>query len=98
MKIVTIILSEPSQQTTRTVRNAGTTVGAAQKDMAREIGSPGHQAAHALVHREVLLGQVPLAPAPQVLAELLHAVTAGPERTDRACPEDSPPNRVQLRR
>jgi len=34
-----------------------------------------HQAAHALLRREVLQPQVPLALAPQVLAEFIHVVT-----------------------
>jgi hypothetical protein len=36
---------------------------------------PAHQTAHALLQREVLLPQVPLALAPQVLAEFIHVVT-----------------------
>ncbi|MCI0534592.1 MAG: hypothetical protein L0Z50_05135 [Verrucomicrobiales bacterium] len=36
---------------------------------------PAHQAAHALLHREILQPQVPLALAPQVLAEFIHVVT-----------------------
>jgi hypothetical protein len=35
----TIILSAPAVQTTRTVEKAGTVIGAAQKDTAREIGA-----------------------------------------------------------
>lgn len=35
----TIVLSAPAVQTTRTVEKAGTTIGAAQKDMARELGA-----------------------------------------------------------
>lgn len=35
----TIVLSAPSVQTTRTVEKAGTTIGAAQKDTARELGA-----------------------------------------------------------
>ncbi len=35
----------------------------------------GHQAAHALLQREILQPQVPLALAPQVLAEFIHVVT-----------------------
>lgn len=36
---------------------------------------PAHQAAHALLQREILQPQVPLALAPQVLAEFIHVVT-----------------------
>lgn len=36
---------------------------------------PGHQTAHALLQREVLQPHVPLALAPQVLAEFIHVVT-----------------------
>jgi hypothetical protein len=35
----TIVLSAPAVQTTRTVEKAGTTIGAAQKDTARELGA-----------------------------------------------------------
>ena len=35
----TIVLTEPTVQTTRTVEKAGTTIGAAQKDTARELGA-----------------------------------------------------------
>jgi hypothetical protein len=35
----TIVLSAPAIQTTRTVEKAGTTIGAAQKDTARELGA-----------------------------------------------------------
>lgn len=35
----TIVLSAPAVQTTRTVEKAGTTIGAAQKDSAREFGA-----------------------------------------------------------
>ncbi len=35
----TIMLSAPAVQTTRTVEKAGTTIGAAQKDTARELGA-----------------------------------------------------------
>ncbi len=35
----TIVLSAPAVQTTRTVEKAGTLIGAAQKDTAREIGA-----------------------------------------------------------
>lgn len=38
-QVKTITLSEPSEQKTKVVRKAGTTVGAAQKDTAREIGA-----------------------------------------------------------
>src|SRR5208283_4873798 len=36
---------------------------------------PAHKAAHALLQREILQPQVPLALAPQVLAEFIHVVT-----------------------
>jgi predicted nucleic acid-binding protein len=36
---------------------------------------PAHQAAHALLQRAILRPQVPLALAPQVLAEFIHVVT-----------------------
>jgi predicted nucleic acid-binding protein len=36
---------------------------------------PAHKAAHALLQREILQPQVPLALAPQVLAEFIHIVT-----------------------
>ena len=36
---------------------------------------PAHQAAHQLLAREILQPQVPLAIAPQVLAEFIHVVT-----------------------
>jgi predicted nucleic acid-binding protein len=36
---------------------------------------PAHQAAHVLLRREILQPQVPLALAPQVLAEFIHIVT-----------------------
>lgn len=36
---------------------------------------PGHQVAHALLQREVIQPRVPLALAPQVLAEFIHVVT-----------------------
>ena len=39
VKEKTIILTEPTVQTTRTVEKAGTTIGAAQKDTARELGA-----------------------------------------------------------
>lgn len=39
------------------------------------VESPGHEAAHALLHREILQPQVRLALAPQVLAEFIHVVT-----------------------
>ena len=35
----TIVLTEPTMQKTRTVEKAGTTIGAAQKDTARELGA-----------------------------------------------------------
>lgn len=35
----TIVLTEPTVQTTRTIEKAGTTIGAAQKDTARELGA-----------------------------------------------------------
>jgi len=38
-QVKTITLSEPSEQKTKMVRKAGTTVGAAQKDTVREIGA-----------------------------------------------------------
>lgn len=37
--------------------------------------APGHEAAHAILRREVLDGGEPLALAPQVLAEFIHIVT-----------------------
>jgi predicted nucleic acid-binding protein len=37
--------------------------------------APAHHAAHDLLRREVLEPQVPLALAPQVLAEFIHVVT-----------------------
>jgi len=39
------------------------------------IELPGHQAAHAFLQREILQPQIPLALAPQVLAEFIHVVT-----------------------
>ena len=36
---------------------------------------PAHQAAHQLLTREILQPQIPLALAPQVLAEFVHVVT-----------------------
>ncbi len=36
---------------------------------------PAHKSAHELLHREILSPQVPLALAPQVLAEFIHVVT-----------------------
>jgi len=39
------------------------------------IELPAHQAAHALLRREILQPQIPLALAPQVLAEFIHVVT-----------------------
>jgi predicted nucleic acid-binding protein len=39
------------------------------------IESPSHKAAHELLRREILQSQVPLALAPQVLAEFIHVVT-----------------------
>jgi predicted nucleic acid-binding protein len=36
---------------------------------------PAHKAAHVLLQREILQSQVPLALAPQVLAEFIHVVT-----------------------
>jgi predicted nucleic acid-binding protein len=39
------------------------------------IELPAHQSAHALLQREVLHPQIPLALAPQVLAEFIHVVT-----------------------
>lgn len=39
------------------------------------IELPAHKAAHELLQREILQPQVPLAVAPQVLAEFIHVVT-----------------------
>ena len=39
VKEKTIVLTEPTVQKTRTVEKAGTTIGAAQKDTARELGA-----------------------------------------------------------
>jgi len=48
---------------------------------------PAHQAAHALLQRKILQPQVPLALAPQVLAEFIHIVTA-PRRFQRPLAAD----------
>ena len=48
---------------------------------------PAHKAAHALLQREILEPQAPLALAPQVLAEFIHVVT-DPRRFQRPLTAD----------
>ena len=51
------------------------------------VDLPAHQAAHGLLHREILQPQVPIALAPQVLAEFIHVVT-DPRRFQRPLTAD----------
>jgi predicted nucleic acid-binding protein len=52
------------------------------------IESPAHKAAHELLQREILQPQIPLALAPQVLAEFIHVVT-DPRRFQRPLTPDA---------
>ena len=48
---------------------------------------PAHQAAHRVLQREILAPQIPLALAPQVLAEFVHVVT-DPRRSQKPLSAD----------